>query len=623
MGCRAFYFLVILFSFSLCACQSERKDTSAEDVSSKYAGNSIPPEMIISRREIQRYLLENIERAEIHPVISGVVKHFYQSNEQFLWLGSYYLEPQTDSLLIYLRNSVNHGLNPETFHLSKMEMDIGKLNRLDFKKGADINKTLADLEYNLTEAYLEYACGLSYGFVNPHRILNNLEDEEGKDGKPLEPLSGGRVPKKELYSVALQSFDHAFVDDLLKRASGREAASVLNGIQPADEFYVRLQSELKKLNVKPADAFPQIPLIGDSLLKLGNSNNIVPLVAQRLKLSGELSPESPFTGRVLTQELLDAINLFRKENRMPPDSSLGSLTIRALNRPVDYYKNRLRINLERLRWKPVQQMGERYVLVNIAAAMLQAIDSRVDTMLEMKVCVGNKNNKTPLLASMIRYVEFNPYWNVPQSIILKEIIPSFRKDTAYFTKNRFRVYDKEGRVVNPHKINWADYREGVPFDVKQDNKDGNALGRMIFRFPNTQAIYLHDTPAKYGFKLANRAISHGCVRLEKPLYFAFFLTGSQEEVMRDRIRLAVGLHAVSDAGRKLEGNEAYKELEFYSFKPAVPVFIEYYTNYLSGEGELSYCDDPYNYDPPLLEALNRLNGGFKTEKSWELSTKKK
>ena len=134
-------------------------------------------------------------------------------------------------------------------------------------------------------------------------------------------------------------------------------------------------------------------------------------------------------------------------------------------------RNRLLVNMERARWQYALDKGQKYVIANVAAFMLQAINEETDSILEMRICVGSVKNKTPLLSSRIYYMELNPYWNVPQSIIRKEIIPTYRRDTTYFTRNRMKVYDKNGLQVNPHQVNWAKYAgKGVPYTVKQDNK---------------------------------------------------------------------------------------------------------------------------------------------------------
>lgn len=274
---------------------------------------------------------------------------------------------------------------------------------------------------------------------------------------------------------------------------------------------------------------------------------------------------------------------------------------------TDYYRNRLLANMERARWQYMLDKGKKYVFVNTAAFMLQAVNEESDSILEMRICVGSIKNKTPLLSSKIYYMELNPYWNVPQNIIRKEIIPTFRRDTTYFTRNRMKVYDKNGVQVDPHSIKWSKYiNKGVPYTVKQDNKEGNSLGRIIFRFPNPHSVYLHDTPSRWAFTRKNRAVSHGCVRLEKALDFAFFLLKEPDELLEDRIRIAMDIKPVSEEGKKLPISVAYRELKHYSLEQYIPLFIDYQTVYLSADNKLTYCEDIYNYDSSLLEAMNDL-----------------
>ena len=171
-----------------------------------------------------------------------------------------------------------------------------------------------------------------------------------------------------------------------------------------------------------------------------------------------------------------------------------------------------------------------------------------------------------------------------------------------------KVYDKNGTQVDPHSIKWAKYAgKGVPYTVKQDNKTGNSLGRIIFRFPNPYSVYLHDTPSRWAFMRKNRAVSHGCVRLQKALDFAFFLLEEPDELLEDRIRIAMDLKPISEEGKKLPISAAYRELKHYSLEKYVPLFIDYQTVYLSADNNLMYCDDIYKYDPSLLKAMTDLD----------------
>lgn len=304
-----------------------------------------------------------------------------------------------------------------------------------------------------------------------------------------------------------------------------------------------------------------------------------------------IQPKSPFYNRL--QQELARLDTLRSD-------SCG-------NRTLEECKSCIRLNMERLRWQPRQAKGHKYITVNVAAFMLQAIDESNDSVLEMRICCGSKRNKTPLLTSTVNLIELNPYWNVPQSIIRKEIIPSYKRDTSYFTRNRMRIYNKEGKQLNPHDIKWSKYRANVPFEVRQDNKEGNSLGRVIFRFPNAFAVYLHDTPSRWAFMRKNRAVSHGCVRVEKALDLSFFLLDEREDVLMDRIRVAVDKPAETEEGKKYINRSNYKEMKYHTLKQTIPVFLDYYTVYLSKDGTLSYCDDIYRYDPPLLRALDSIN----------------
>ena len=182
----------------------------------------------------------------------------------------------------------------------------------------------------------------------------------------------------------------------------------------------------------------------------------------------------------------------------------------------------------------------------------------------------------------------------------------YRKKVEHLQKEGIvRFY---GFQVDPHSIKWAKYAgSGVPYTVKQDNKTGNSLGRIIFRFPNPHSVYLHDTPSRWAFTRNNRAVSHGCVRLQKALDFAFFLLKEPDELLEDRIRIAMDIKPVSEEGKKLPISAAYRELKHYSLEQYIPLFIDYQTVYLSADNNLRYCEDIYKYDPSLLEAMNNLN----------------
>lgn len=586
-------FLILLVVVSAC---KEEKPKSPVVLSLSSFHELVHPAYLINPDSIRQYVRVNLSNANDTMAWDSAMVSYYAADSAALFWMKDGVGQYADSLLYWLENSHRHGLNPALFNVSGIRTDLERFRSLQLHEDETINHLLARLEYGLTSSYLFYTCGLKYGFISPVQLLNNQEDDVKK--------KNDTEKQKEPYPIPLKKCSKEFALEALA-SLGQNPFAAFRQAQPTSPFYLSMQKELVRLDSIGEAEFEEIPLIGDTLLKVGERHRIIPLIAGRLMQTGELKQQ--VSGDTLTSVLLEAVNEFRLTNRLSTDNSIGTYTIRYLNRPLAYYKDHLLINLERARWQYKPEKASKYVIGNIAAFMLQAFNEEVDSILEMRICCGSVRNKTPLLYSKIYYMELNPYWNVPQNIIRKEIIPSYRRDTTYFTRNRMKVYDKNGNRVNPHDIKWAKYTAGVPFTVKQDNKEGNSLGRIIFRFPNPYAVYLHDTPSRWAFNRSNRAVSHGCVRLERALDFAFFLLEKPDELLEDRIRIAMDIAPKSDEGKKLNRSEAYRELKHYSLKEAIPLFLDYQTMYLAADGKLSYCEDIYKYDDPLLEALNKLN----------------
>lgn len=586
-------FLILLVVVSAC---KEEKPKFPVVLSLSSFHELVHPAYLINPDSIRQYVRVNLSNANDTMAWDSAMVSYYAADSAALFWMKDGVGQYADSLLYWLENSHRHGLNPALFNVSGIRTDLERFRSLQLHEDETINHLLARLEYGLTSSYLFYTCGLKYGFISPVQLLNNQEEDVKK--------KNDTEKQKEPYPIPLKKCSKEFALEALA-SLGQNPFAAFRQAQPTSPFYLSMQKELVRLDSIGEAEFEEIPLIGDTLLKVGERHRIIPLIAGRLMQTGELKQQ--VSGDTLTSVLLEAVNEFRLTNRLSTDNSIGTYTIRYLNRPLAYYKDHLLINLERARWQYKSEKGSKYVIGNIAAFMLQAFNEEVDSILEMRICCGSVRNKTPLLYSKIYYMELNPYWNVPQNIIRKEIIPSYRRDTTYFTRNRMKVYDKNGNRVNPHDIKWSKYTAGVPFTVKQDNKEGNSLGRIIFRFPNPYAVYLHDTPSRWAFNRSNRAVSHGCVRLERALDFAFFLLEKPDELLEDRIRIAMDIAPESDEGKKLNRSEAYRELKHYSLKEAIPLFLDYQTMYLAADGNLSYCEDIYKYDDPLLEALNKLN----------------
>ncbi len=265
-----------------------------------------------------------------------------------------------------------------------------------------------------------------------------------------------------------------------------------------------------------------------------------------------------------------------------------------------------RINMERARWR-YPRPQERYVMVNLASSMLTAVCP--DSSLTMRVCHGTQKQKTPMLCSELRYMELNPYWVIPQTIVRKEIIPLHLNDSAYFARNRIVAIHRETKEESDPTILTKSELRSNQYMLRQEKGEGNSLGRMVFRFKNNFAVYLHDTNSPSAFRRSVRTVSHGCVRVQQPMDLALFLLGekAKDPLFVDRLRMSIDLPPLSRRGKRYQKNnpdaEPWKQLQF---KEPTPLWLDYYTLYPDTAGVLQAFPDTYHYDEELEKQLNKL-----------------
>lgn len=255
--------------------------------------------------------------------------------------------------------------------------------------------------------------------------------------------------------------------------------------------------------------------------------------------------------------------------------------------------NKISLNMERYRWQNKMEKGKKYIWINLAESYLYGVDKITGANIEMKVCQGAMDHKTPELSSHILYAEINPYWRIPNSIVRKDIIPGMWKDPQYLSKRFIKVLDSTGKEVDPYSVHWDPNAKTIPYTFRQDNGGENSLGRIIFRFKNNFSIYLHDTNVHEAFSAIDRKVSHGCIRLERPLDLLWFLMKDKDQQKMDEIKESTT-------------QEEVKRPTYYTFKESAPLFLDYFTVYIDSRGMIKSCKDPYQYDAPLLEALDRL-----------------
>ena len=241
--------------------------------------------------------------------------------------------------------------------------------------------------------------------------------------------------------------------------------------------------------------------------------------------------------------------------------------------------------------------------VNIPSLSLQAIDE--GQVLDMRICLGSLETKTPVLNSHIKRMDFNPQWIIPKSIIRKSVC-HHAGDNAYFDNRNYFIRErKTGKTVDPSVATGSMLCSNVYMVIQRGGK-GNALGRVIFRFDNDYSIYLHDTSSTGAFSHKNRAVSHGCIRVEKPFELAVFMLADKNERLIDRMKYSMTAD-YDTRPHENEGNavptDRKKMLRSQSVTPEIPVFIAYYTLYPDIHGRLVEFPDIYGYDSVVLDGI--------------------
>ena len=353
-------------------------------------------------------------------------------------------------------------------------------------------------------------------------------------------------------------------------SAGMSAGEALQAFNPPHPGYAALRAKLSELRRERPAETPQAKIPAGPVLKVGMRDPRVPLIRSRFGLDvGETTaPEQT----VYDTRVAAAVADFQRANGLPASGQLTARTISVLSGgEPSRLENEILANMERWRWLP-RDLGVDRIEVNIPDYMLKL--TRNGEIAHMtRVVVGKTDTPTPVFSNRMQYVIVNPYWNVPQSIIKKEMAPRLAQDPSYLARRGYEVTSHRGQMV-----------------VRQPPGAGNALGRIKFMFPNEHAVYLHDTPSRHLFGTERRAYSHGCVRVDKPFSLAEAVLGRQNGWSEERVKKMIG------------GGERTIHLG-----QPLPIHIQYFTAYVDETGRLQLRDDIYGYSARVRAALG-LNG---------------
>ncbi|WJH40151.1 L,D-transpeptidase family protein [Aliirhizobium terrae] len=371
-------------------------------------------------------------------------------------------------------------------------------------------------------------------------------------------------------------------------SQGAEAAAYLEGLAPKSGNFAALKNELAKLKAEAANAGDEIVLPDSLLLKPGNTSADLPQIVAVIEKKGSEALKTEHAATLAgyqktpeyTPELVELVKSYQSEVGLKADGVIGAATLRKMTGHTSQDKiEKLVVAMEQARWMP-DDLGQRYVFINQPAYRVYYHDHGAEQF-SMRVVIGSKAHQTFFFNDQIQTVEFNPYWGVPQSIIINEMLPKLRQDPSYLDRTGYEVA-VNGRVMPSSSVNWFGSTSNI--SVRQPPSSDNALGDLKILFPNAHAIYMHDTPSKSFFQRDMRALSHGCVRLAEPRKMAAAVLGVSEGDVDAEIA------AGKNVAEKVTAN--------------IPVYVSYFTAWPNKDGAVEYFDDVYDRDTAVEKAFD-------------------
>ena len=451
------------------------------------------------------------------------------------------------------------GLDPEDYHLATL---TALFREMEASRAPD-PEMLADFDILATDALARLIYHAEFGKVDPESL-----DSHWNLIRQLESAEPGSYIQEVIDS-----------GDVYERIESHK---------PQHQFYAGLKQALAGYReIEAAGGWPIFP--SGSSMQAGTSDPRIPVLREQLTVMGDYSGP-PSQSTVYDEELVEAVKLFQFRHGLPTTGLVGSMTMAALSVPVEKRIEQLRISLERGRWI-LHDLEPRFLVVNIAAFKVYLVrDGELEW--ETRAQVGKIYRKTPLFKSEIRYMDVNPTWTVPRTILEQDMLPRIKRDPSYLQQKGLKVLDRNGDEVDPATVDWSRYSTaaGFPYLLRQGPGPSNALGRIKFMFPNEYAIFLHDTPSRSLFAQSERAFSSGCVRVENPFTLAELLMDDPESWPEERFL-------------EIKDSEETKSV-FLPKDKRIPVLLLYWTADAGIDGYLHFRDDIYERDAAVLAELD-------------------
>lgn len=473
--------------------------------------------------------------------LSGPTLDFYAGRQHRpAWWGRRSLDDRGEALVAALGDTEADGLPPTRYRYDVVTSLLAALDPEE--RGERLPDSVAvryraGVDVLLTEGMVRYASDLVTGTLDPADagVDWRIEREAARHAAVLENLEAGRDPQE-----------------------------ILAQLRPSIPYYDRMRTALAQYRAAvERGGWPQVP--EGETLKEGDRGDAVAALRQRLALGAdpreaELARAGEADPTLFDARLKEAVEHFQRRHSIEPDGAVGGGTLKELNHPVEDRIAEMKLNLDRWRWLP-NELGERFVMVNIAGFELEVVDDG-RAIESMNVVVGRLDRQTPVFADSIQFVVVNPYWNVPNGIFEKDVRPKMQADPTYLVRNNMEMVN--GRV-------------------RQKPGPTNSLGRYKFLFPNEFDVYLHDSPERHLFSRTSRDFSSGCIRIERPEDFARLLLDMQ-----------------TDAGSgQLDRHLTHWNEQWMRLDRPLPVYLLYFTAWVEEDGAVRFHHDVYQRDEKL------------------------
>ncbi len=530
---KIFYQILVLF-FVCLACENKiktREPNKKVVVDSTITAATAFNNLFLDSAKIQKFLDKNSE----YIIYQQQYFDFYkQRNYEYAWFDKTGISEQASNFMNLLNTTIIEKNDSSLYNK--------KLVTLSSSFVTDSSKHLESSPLQ-TELYLT---GQFFAYASKAYNNNNIDATE----------LGWFIPKKK--------FDFATLADSIIISKGKGE----DGYLPLNKQYEQLQTELTRYyNIQKNNSWDSIAQ-PKRKYKPGDSSVAIAQIKQRLFLLGDMPQQD--TTKQYDSALAESIKSFQHRMGLQENGIIDKGTMKELNYPIKERIKQILINLERVRWMPAES-DSHYILINIPEYKLYVYDNG-GLQFDMNVIVGKEGTGTVIFTGNLKYIVFSPYWNVPSSIVRKEILPAIDSAPNYLEEQDMEItgYDTEGVPV-----------------IRQKPGEKNSLGLVKFLFPNNYNIYLHDTPFKDLFSKQSRSFSHGCIRLEDATKMALYLIRDQPEYTPEKI----------DSLMHLDHEK------WVTLKNPVRVSITYFTAWVDADGKLNFRKDIYGHDEDMANKL--------------------